>query len=34
MVGKVKKNLDVQKKKFKLKKEIKRKDIMKFLIYY
>lgn len=34
MVGKAKKNLDVQKKKLKPKKEIKRKDIMKFLIHY
>lgn len=34
MVGKAKKNLDVQKKKLKPKKEIKRKDTMKFLIHY
>lgn len=34
MVGKAKKNLDVQKKKLKPKKEIKRKDTMKFMIHY
>lgn len=34
MVGKAKKNLDVQKKKLKPKKEIKRKETMKFLIHY
>lgn len=34
IVGKAKQSLDVQKKKLKPKKEIKRKDTMKFLIHY
>lgn len=34
IVGKAKQSLEVQKKKLKPKKEIKRKDTMKFLIHY